>query len=452
MRWRYNCNVILFMEFLKNRDDILQNLKSEKLDLEFIENKIIPIAKKNGFNVNSDDIFNYLNELLHRKQESIGDEFLEKIAGGKLNNRFVSLGLLALMGIAGMANNSVFAINPVNSSSNVSIKESEPKKVIKTAKNMRNNILNQDELEYYQNKIGSEYKITDSQGMSGSYATAYNLENAQGEKFILKIPNNPQSTERWIQQQRKTQEKIRKYYADYKGSLKIPNYVKISDDFVIEENLGKSINSDTLENFDEQEREKFTNGLAEFLSYTHKKEKGEISPYKLGQEGVFTLKDAYNYLNDAGALNSEEQKSLTDLIDYFEKRDTNDEISALTHTDIRLQNIVYDFETKTFGLIDFESLNTVAPIYYDFTSGTIGSFGIPYDLCSKIIDRYNEISDVKVDKEKIKTFHKLGTMFELCVCAKFRDNRSKEEICTQIWNNGIKQRFQKIDKGFSYLG
>ena len=65
---------------------------------------------------------------------------------------------------------------------------------------------------------------------------------------------------------------------------------------------------------------------------------------------------------------------------------------------------------------------------------------------------YNEISDVKVNKEKIKTFHKLGMMFELCACAKFRDNRSKEEICTQIWNNGIKQRFQEIDKGFSYLG
>lgn len=187
------------------------------------------------------------------------------------------------------------------------------------------------------------------------------------------------------------------------------------------------------------------------MAYTHKNERGKVFPYILGHEGVFTLKDAYNYLNDAGALNSDEQKSLTNLISYFEKRDTSDEITALTHTDIRLQNIVYNSKTKTFGLIDFESLNTIAPIYYDFTSGTVGSYGIPYDLCSKIIDRYNEISDIKVDKEKIKMFHKLGTMYELCTCAKFRDNRNKEEICTQIWNNGIKQRFEKIDKGFSNL-
>lgn len=447
----YNCEVVLFIEFLKNHNDVLQNLNSEKLNLEFIENKIVSLAKENGFNVNSDDILNYLNEILYHEQESLGDEFLEKISGGKLDNKFVGLGLLALMGITGIANNTAFAINSANSSSSISIKESTPKKVIKTIKNMWNNVLSKDELEYYQSKIGSDYKITSPQGISGAHATAYKLEDTHGKRFILKIPNNPQNAAHWIQNQRKTQENIHKYYSDYKGSLKIPNYIKISDDFVIEENLGKSIDSETLENFDEQEREKFINGLAEFLSYTHKKEKGKISPYRLGHEGFFTLKDAYDYLNNAGALNSEEQKLLTDLITHFEKRDTSDEVSALAHTDIRIQNIVYDFETKIFGLIDFETLNTDAPIYYDFTSGTIGAFGIPYDLCYKIIDRYNDISDLKVDKEKIKIFHKLGTMYELCTCAKFRDNRSKEEICTQIWNNGIKKRFEEIDKGFLNL-
>lgn len=310
-------------------------------------------------------------------------------------------------------------------------------------------MLSQDEIEYYQGKIGPNYKIISPKGMSGSYATAYNPEDNQGNRFVLKICNNPQNTEHRIQQQRKTQEKINKYYSDYKGNLKIPNYVKIGNDFVIEENLGEKLELKILENLNDKEQEKFVNGIAEFLAYTHKNERGNIFPYILGHEGFFTLKDAYNYLNDAGALNSDEQKSLTDLISYFEKRDTSDEITALTHTDIRLQNIVYNSKTKTFGLIDFESLNTIAPIYYDFTSGTVGSFGIPYDLCSKIIDRYNEISDIKVDKEKIKTFHKLGTMYEFCTCAKFRDNRNKEEICTQVWNNGIKQRFKKIDKGFS---
>lgn len=448
----YNYDVILFIEFLKNHNGILQNLKSEKdLDLEFIQNKVIPIAKENGFNINAKDIFSYLNECLSKKDKLLDDSFLEGVAGGKMNNKFIAYGLLTFMGVTGLSNHEIYAMHSGNPSSSISITKSETKKTIKTIKSMSNNVLSQDELEYYQDKIGSAYRIVSSQGMSGSYSTAYNLEDNQGNRFILKISNNPQNNEHWVQKQRKTQEKIQKYYADYEGSLKIPNYIKIGDDFVIEENLGEGLDLEILQNLNEQEREKFTNGLAEFLSYTHKKEKGGVFSYKLGHEGVFTLKDAYNYLNDAGALNSDEQKLLTDLISYFEKRDTSDEVTALTHTDIRLQNIVYNSKTKTFGLIDFESLNTVAPIYYDFTSGTVGSFGIPYDLCSKVIDRYNEISDIKVDKEKIKIFHKLGTMYEFCTCAKFRDNRSKEEICTQTWKNGIKQRFEKIDIGFSNL-
>ena len=119
---------------------------------------------------------------------------------------------------------------------------------------MWNNVLSKDELEYYQSKIGSDYKITSPQGISGAHATAYNLEDTHGKRFILKIPNNPQNAAHWIQNQRKTQENIHKYYSDYKGSLKIPNYIKISDDFVIEENLGKSIDSVTLENFDDSFR------------------------------------------------------------------------------------------------------------------------------------------------------------------------------------------------------
>lgn len=444
-------DVILFIEFLKTHKNILQNLNSEELNLETIYNKIIPLAKENGFNLDAKDIFNYINERIYKKDELIDDTILENVGGGKAINKFIACGLLSLIGITKLTNDTSYAMDFGKPSSSNSVAVTETQKTVKTIKSMSNNMLSQDEIEYYQGKIGPNYKIISPKGMSGSYATAYNLEDNQGNRFVLKICNNPQNTEHQIQQQRKTQEKINKYYSDYNGNLKIPNYVKIGNDFVIEENLGEKLDLEILENLDDKEQEKFVNGIAEFLAYTHKNERDKVFPYILGHEGVFTLKDAYNYLNDAGALNSDEQKSLTNLISYFEKRDTSDEITALTHTDIRLQNIVYNSKTKTFGLIDFESLNTIAPIYYDFTSGTVGSYGIPYDLCSKIIDRYNEISDIKVDKEKIKTFHKLGTMYEFCTCAKFRDNRNKEEICTQIWNNGIKQRFEKIDKGFSSL-
>lgn len=446
----YSYEVILFMEFLKKHRDILQNLRPEnRLDLEFIEDKIIPIARENGFNINAKDILNYVNESLSGEEKLLDDNMMEEVAGGKMNNRFIAAGLLALMGFTGgLPNRGVAAIHPGDSLSGISTAVSETEKSVKTVKSMNNNVLSQDELEYYQGKVGSEYKIISSKGMSGSTASAYNLKDSKGKQFILKIPNNPQNTRRWIQNQKNTQEKIKKYYSGYNGHLKIPNYIKIGDDFVIEENLGENLDAETLENLGDDEINEFVNALAEFLAYTHKQERRKGFPYILGHEGVFTLKDAYEYLNDAGALNSDEQKSLADLIERFEKRDTSDEITALTHTDIRLQNIVYNSKTKTFGLIDFETLNTIAPIYYDFTSGTVGSYGIPYDICSKVVDRYNQISDIKVDKEKIKMFHKLGTMYEMCTCAKFRDKIKKEEIPSRLWDSGIKQRFKMIDMGF----
>ena len=55
-------DVILFIEFLKTHKNILQNLNSEELNLETIYNKIIPLAKENGFNLDAKDIFNYIKD------------------------------------------------------------------------------------------------------------------------------------------------------------------------------------------------------------------------------------------------------------------------------------------------------------------------------------------------------------------------------------------------------
>ena len=94
-------------------------------------------------------------------------------------------------------------------------------------------------MKYYQEKIGDKYKFVSNKGMSGSFATAYKIVDKEGNEFVLKISNNPENSQRWVQNQRNTDEKIKKYYNDYKGDLKITNYVKFGDDFVIEEYLGE---------------------------------------------------------------------------------------------------------------------------------------------------------------------------------------------------------------------
>lgn len=312
--------------------------------------------------------------------------------------------------------------------------------IIKTVKTGSNNTLNEDKMKYYQKKIGDDYKFISNKGKSGSFATAYKLEDKSGNEFVLKISNRPENSENWVQQQKEAYKKIKKYYKDYHGELKITNYVKFGDDFVIEEYLGEMV--DFSKDYIKSNIESFVNGMAEFLNYTHKYEKSLVAPTKF-----ILLKESFDYLNEAGALNDEDKEMLSKLINKFESRDISDEVTALIHTDIRFQNIVYNPKTQKFALIDFDSLSTDFNIYYSFTSRTIGSCGIPYEFISKIVDKYDEKSNLKVNKEKIKMMHQLGTMQEQCMCAKYRNHISNECIKDELWPK-LKIIFKNIDKAF----
>lgn len=444
----YNLKVLLFMEFLKENKEISEKLNLKNLNLETVEDKLIPLAKENGFAITAKDIFRFLKEYLEEKNVVIDDSTLSQVAGGAgIFNRIMATGLLALTGLTGFVGNQAYAMYD----GEPSVSQSQSVETVKTIKDRSNNTLSDAEIKYYQEKIGSDYKFVSNEGMNGSFATAYKLEGKDGNEFVLKISNDPKNSGRWIQHQRETDEKIKKYYKDYKGDLKITNYVKIGDDFVIEEYLGEQLNPYEMGKYSKEDIEGFINGMAEFLNYTHHKELKKDSPfeYTLGTQNM-SLKDAYDYLNGAGALNEQDQKMLINLISNFENRDKKDEVSVLVHTDIRAQNIVYNSKTKKFALIDFDSLLIGVPIYYSFTSGTVGSFGIPYDIASKIIDKYNEISDLKVNKEKIKMMHKLGCFFEKAVIGKFVNELNEKDIREKL-RRSIKERFEAIDNGFGEL-
>lgn len=69
----------------------------------------------------------------------------------------------------------------------ISISQSADVKSVKTTNSEGNNALSKEEIKYYQEKIGDEYKFVSNEGMSGSYATAYKLEDKNGNQFVLKI-------------------------------------------------------------------------------------------------------------------------------------------------------------------------------------------------------------------------------------------------------------------------
>lgn len=152
------------------------------LSLDFINNEIIAIAQENGFKINAKDIINYINESSFSKGKLNDESLLEEVVGGKMTNKFIASGLILLMSLTGIS-------GPVNAakngnSVNVSVSQSQNEKSIKTVKGVSNNILSNAEKEYYQRQLGSDYKIINTQGMSGAYATAYNLEDNYGNQFI----------------------------------------------------------------------------------------------------------------------------------------------------------------------------------------------------------------------------------------------------------------------------
>lgn len=439
--------VILFFEFLKENKNILEDLDIHDLNLETIEEKLVPLARKNGFFITAKDIFRFLNEYQKVDSGLINDDMLSEVAGGKGNfNRVMAASLLAITGFTGLINNThTYAMG--NAASSVSQSESKTQSV-KTMKDQKNNTLSEAEMKYYQEKIGDEYKFVSNEGMSGSFATAYKLVDKVGNEFVLKISNNPENSQHWITRQKAAAENIKNYYGDYKGDLKLPNYIKCGDDFVIEEYLGERFNPNEIEKYSKDDIQSLINGMAEFLNHSHSKEKTtNFSLDDVLASQAVKLSDTYEYLNQANALNEDDKRMLLGLIKEFENRDKSDEKTcALVHTDIRAQNIVYNPKTHKFALIDFDSLFAGAPIYISFTSGTIASFGIPYGIASKIVNKYNNISDSKVNKEKIKLLHKIGTLLEQTRCAKFA-NRDEKYICNDLWPT-IRGRFEAIDKGF----
>lgn len=176
-----------------------------------------------------------------------------------------------------------------------------PKKAI------RNNVISEEDIKYYQKEIGDKYKITNTTGRSGYCAIAYELEDKDRNKFVLKIPRDPSNTEYWIKRQKSAEEKIKKYYQNHQRTLKITNYITIGKNFVIEKNWGEQIGKEDFWNsLPKEKTSEFINGMAEFLKFTHSQSVGNVSPIRLDHD-QFTFKDAVNYLDEANAINSEEK-------------------------------------------------------------------------------------------------------------------------------------------------
>jgi hypothetical protein len=117
-----------------------------------------------------------------------------------------------------------------------------------------------------------------------------------------------------------------------------------------------------------------------------------------------------------------------DIIKHFNERDTADEVTVMTHADIRSQNVLYCKEQKKLAVIDFE-LAKQRNIYHDFVPTAAASFCLPYDMLFEIVCQYNQMaepSNIAVNVDKIKLLYQLGIFHEYGRCAIFRDTKGDD--------------------------
>lgn len=282
-----------------------------------------------------------------------------------------------------------------------SVAEEQQASVLKEKESGTKNELTAGELAYFNKELNGEYKILGQLGRSGQHSSAYLMENANGEKYVLKIPNSEGQAPDWAQGQSKVIDSL-KNLSDYQGNCNIPQYIKLGNNYVVEKYLGEDLTQEVYDSLSEEEKDGIAKAIVDFLVYLHAK-------HSQGDKAQLDVNNNIDeILEHIKPLQTEkEQKDLAAKIELFKNKDTSDEVCVLVHNDVRNQNLLYDKETRKVALIDFENMRD-ANIYCDFVPGAAASFGLDYGMLFKMINYYNAVSEYKVSSEKIKLLHELG--------------------------------------------
>ena len=299
------------------------------------------------------------------------------------------------------------------------------------------NELSENEKQKFYEKLNSKYEIYSQLGTSGARTSAYlmrDIRDINGEEFVLKIPND-ENDSAWIISQRNTFENCKKALSGYDGDVYIPNNINFYDMFTVEPYAGTELTPDIYRALTEPDKNKIANDLAYFYYYLHTNNNiSDVLPLEMFFGPA--LDEVFDYLQDS--LDEKQRLFVSEKIKCFKSRDIKDEISVMTHADIRSQNILYNQQTKKLAVIDFEVLKA-RNIYHDFVPFAAASFGLPYELLFETVGKYNSLmakTNIFISSEKVKLFHELGIIHEygrVAISMKMTGDELKNQ-CLRIFN------------------
>ncbi len=266
----------------------------------------------------------------------------------------------------------------------------------------KKNRLSEIEKSYFESQLGNEYKIKEQIGTSGARTSVYLVHNVKNESFVLKMANDCKDND-WVILQKESYDIRDLILKNYTGNVFIPKVITMGNNYILEQYAGIEFTEEVYETLSNDQKESVSREIAKFLNYLHQKQFiNKISELQQCLEPK--LRDVFQYFSSI--LNEDDKKEMANKIENFENRDLSDEITAMTHGDLRSQNVLYNSLTDQISIIDFESIRT-RNIYHDFVPFAAGSFGMSYDFLKRIVINYNNLEkeySLSIDLKKVKFF------------------------------------------------
>ena len=278
------------------------------------------------------------------------------------------------------------------------------------------NPLTTEEKAYYKSQLGGAYIIGKQLGISGQGTSTYLLTDKKGNRYALKIPNDPQKIKSWLEQQERAEELRNQYIGEYRGAIHIPKTIQKGKDFIIEELAeGKEFLERVYDKLTPSQKRRVAKDFAEFLNYSHQRTlTGKTSKMHPDQQDRISWQDTYNYFSLV--LTEAEKKELQKEIQiYTQQKET---LEILAFRDYRSQNLLWDDKKGCLSIIDFDCTKK-ASVYEEFIPYAAASSCLSYQFLRDVIKAYNECPKehpLFIDLETVRNNYFVGIYHEYARC------------------------------------
>ena len=295
--------------------------------------------------------------------------------------------------------------------------------------------------EKIKNIIGDKYNVLGQTGLIGSSGTiAILIVDENSNKYVLKFHENFDTN--WIILQKEAIEQKNKYTKGYDGKINIPKVMEVGDCYIIEEYCGVEFYDGIYINLDEAVKKDLALNLALLLKNAYKER------YQTGKDINLKwntpLETIFDFYGDS--IDDEFKAWILRTDSRLNNRDKSKDVFALTHGDIRSQNLLYDELRGQLSLIDYD-LVEVGSIYRDFCAPS--QFWLDYEFLFMIVHFYNQIGDDLVDNSLVADMNAYKT-FRIYAGYSTKKDLTKDEKKDKIDSikKQIKYIYECADKDF----